>query len=462
MRPEGKRAKLDSLKYPDGKIALTYVKGFSRAEYMSFEDLIDKANLRKIVISGFQLNEDWLFSKLPSNISICLVRPESGFPSSMIDQKNPKVLRVFPHETAQGCMHAKIMVLVFDSFVRIVIGSANVVPYDYELLENILFIQDFPLLTEAQRTRNQFSLDLEELLFGLKIPSQVVDVVRLYDYSKATATLVVSKPGKHVSDRAKWGLGRLTTVSEKILGKDMSALRIEYLGSSLGALSESWMESFYNASRGIEPSKTPAPRKKADPASTSGESGKKEQLVDVRVIYPTKQTVASSNLGPQGAGTICFSKTYWQKEGFPKRVFYDARSKRMGSLMHAKVAIGYDPKYTREVRKLFEPEQTVAAKSGVWKCVGWYYIGSANFTQSAWGSYNWTRSKELQLTIKNWELGCVFPLVVHVEATSTLQGTSDSERPSPGLESQFRLIAPHVIEPKPYSSNDQPWSTDHW
>lgn len=75
------------------------------------------------------------------------------------------------YNTFYGTMHTKFMILYYenvpefspslsqsypniepykvDAFLRIVIPSANLVPYDYEQVQNIVYIQDFPIWKHA-------------------------------------------------------------------------------------------------------------------------------------------------------------------------------------------------------------------------------------------------------------------------------------------------------------------------
>src|SRR5438876_576170 len=43
-----------------------------------------------------------------------------------------------------GCFHAKLMILIYGGWMRVVISSANLISHDWEISENVVFIQDFP------------------------------------------------------------------------------------------------------------------------------------------------------------------------------------------------------------------------------------------------------------------------------------------------------------------------------
>lgn len=57
------------------------------------------------------------------------------------------------------------------------------------------------------------------------------------------------------------------------------------------------------------------------------------------VYFPSEKTVRATHVDPkETAGTICFSPSYWNKPGFPRRVMRDCEGKR-DVLMHNKVRI---------------------------------------------------------------------------------------------------------------------------
>ena len=47
-----------------------------------------------------------------------------------------------------GVTDAKLLVLILENFVRIVISSPNLMEYDYDIVENIVFLQDFQLIKQ--------------------------------------------------------------------------------------------------------------------------------------------------------------------------------------------------------------------------------------------------------------------------------------------------------------------------
>jgi hypothetical protein len=105
-------------------------------------------------------------------------------------KKSPKL-----NSGNRGCFHAKFMILWFQDFVRIVISSANLVHYDWEDLENNIFVQDFPLKkksSDVSTTEPDFKVYFCSFLADMGIPASVIQALGAYDFSKATAILVAS------------------------------------------------------------------------------------------------------------------------------------------------------------------------------------------------------------------------------------------------------------------------------
>lgn len=134
----------------------------------------------------------------------------------------------------------------------------------------------------------------------------------------------------------------------------------------------------------------------------NGNDSKSNQISDFRVVFPTEEYVKSSKLGENGAGTITFQKKYWLSDTFPKSVMYQSIS---NGLSH-KVIVAQEKEGSR----------------------GFYYIGSHNCTESAWGSLG----KAGQVRMNNHELGIVFE-----------------------LDSNFLIP---FCDVKPYEKEDVPWT----
>ena len=144
-------------------------------------------------------------------------------------------------------------------------------------------------------------------------------------------------------------------------------------------------------------------------------------------------------------------RNQWQAETFPRHLFYDSNSKAGGVLMHSKVDRGF----ICPLHVLTALEMIIATMQDIGKgrsshassseteldrdgveiiepFVGWAYIGSHNFTPSAWGTLSGSNvnpvlnasalyllldiSSHILVQCSNYELGVVIPLRDHEEA----------------------------------------------
>lgn len=69
---------------------------------------------------------------------------------------------------------------------------------------------------------------------------------------------------------------------------------------------------------------------------------------------------------------------------------------------------------------------------------GWVYIGSHNFSGAAWGTLNF-KGKTPTLSLRNYELGFVFPL------------------PKANARAVADVVVPYKRPARPYSKTDVPW-----
>jgi hypothetical protein len=95
-----------------------------------------------------------------------------------------------------------------------VIPSANLVEFDWNLIENSVFYQDFELATEKAED-GEFIFSLKSLLQKMGCPAQVTSALSGYDYTKALGHLVYSIPGNHENSHL-YGQGRLNSIVERL------------------------------------------------------------------------------------------------------------------------------------------------------------------------------------------------------------------------------------------------------
>ncbi|KAI7897075.1 tyrosyl-DNA phosphodiesterase-domain-containing protein [Mucor mucedo] len=381
----------------DGVVKLTYVKGFVGQTFIRFEDIVQKTKLKKALVTAFVCSMDFIEDNFPANVNVCIVTHGRPATKAQLSQYRT-IIRPHLKDEKFGVFHPKMMLLFYEAHMRVVIGSANMERYDYEDLENVVFIQDFPKRRNDQpaiRTTSDlppFARDICELLDHMQVPPPVKHELLLYDFAKAKAHIVASVSGvfEGPEQYKKYGHTRLADVVQNITGFNLdpkSYPKVEMQTSSLGSLSVYYLNELYKSFCGI-------------PAYLNGKMSapivKKNEIPPIDIIYPSRDTVHDSRLGPPGAGTICLNTSTWKKPTFPKQVMCDAISQRPGTLMHSKYIIATLPQPVLKDGKNVK---------------GWVYCGSHNATVSAWGKFTVSReSKQPKMNISNWELGVVLPI----------------------------------------------------
>ncbi|KAF5339476.1 hypothetical protein D9758_015324 [Tetrapyrgos nigripes] len=268
------------------------------------------------------------------------------------------------------------------------------------------------------------------------------------------------------------------------------SLSISLLGSSIGQYTTQWLNEFYYSARGESPEDwlDKMTRKKREKLPFPKEE-------EIMIVFPSGRRVKESLWGERGGGTIFCKRSQWEAANFPRHLFRESRSRAGNNLMHTKMIIGVlsdPPKNETKTRTMLSKSKTASkAKSStaasfsskatgkgkaraepevidlvsssdednaddsvtesetesesdsdglelVDQPVGWIYIGSHNFTPSAWGTLSGSAFNPV-LNIRNYELGIVFP----VRSQAEIERLALFERP-----------------PQKYKAGDTPWFQD--
>lgn len=107
----------------------------------------------------------------------------------------------------ETAFHPKLYILKFTDFIRIVIGSGNMLSDDWNINGNVFFKKDFPLLGENQPcNQSEFSGYIQSYLKSILkrkvslIESFLSINLQRYDLSLNSVALIGSLPGKAHSD----------------------------------------------------------------------------------------------------------------------------------------------------------------------------------------------------------------------------------------------------------------------
>ncbi|KAL9623294.1 MAG: hypothetical protein Q9160_002401 [Pyrenula sp. 1 TL-2023] len=348
-----------SLQYPNGVIKKTWAFGYPRSDDIKIEELLQRKSLQAAVLSSFQWNMEWLFSKFDTaRTKFVLVMQaqtkelQEQYRSETAEMKNLRLC--FPPMGGQVfCMHSKLMLLFYEDRLRIAVPTANLTDYDWGemggVMENSCFVIDLPKLsTEAignhKTPTTNFQESLLYFLHAQKMQKDVIEKIWLFDFQKtAHLGFVHSIGGSHVEeDWRKTGLCGLGATIRNLGLSSPLPIALDYIASSIGSLSDEFLRSLYLAAQGDDGlaalqwgNKIPK-NSTIQPVRQVSRENSDQWHGNLRVYFPSMHTVRSSKGGPDCAGTICFQRK-WYNSQFPKHVMRDCVSSRPGLLMHNKV-----------------------------------------------------------------------------------------------------------------------------
>ncbi|KAE8164269.1 tyrosyl-DNA phosphodiesterase-domain-containing protein [Aspergillus tamarii] len=456
-----------SVQFPNGVVKKTWAFGCLRqGDDIKIEEVFQKSDLQLAVLSSFMWEMEWLFSKLNTAKTRFYLVMQAKDESTKLQYKSETAamsnLRLcFPPMDGQvNCMHSKLMLLFHSGYVRIVVPTANLTPYDWGeiggLMENSAFIIDLPKRADkdSEFSRTAF---YDELIYFLKastLHENIIAKLTDYDFSKtAHIAFVHTIGGSHMGD--SWrrtgycGLGRAV---DSLGLRTSKPLNIDFITSSVGSLTDEFLRSIYLACQGddgsteyvLRTAKSFPVRSRSNPAQLIDKSMAEEWKDRFRVYFPSQTTVNDTKGGPQSAGTICFQSRWYTGAKFPRQVLRDCVSQRPGLLMHNKIL------YVR-------PDNPATLHDNS-QCRAWAYVGSANLSESAWGRLVQERAtKEPKLNCRNWECGVLIPVISREDAVLG-QNKSPSEESGTMLDA-FKGVVPVPMRlPAPqYGPNRRPW-----
>jgi tyrosyl-DNA phosphodiesterase-1 len=220
-----------------------------------------------------------------------------------------KVQVISPPIVGYGCQHVKLCVLVFHSMLRIVVSSANLISYDWQGMENIGFVQDFPLIREKNElvysaTSSLYS-ELGPILRDLGVPEGTYQVLRACDCSRWKAKLIFSRNGsfaipKSLCNAGNYGGVALARWTKQLWQSPPGPLILEYATSSLGALDAEFLKMAQGWVRG-------------DGISM------KNVIDEWRILFPTQETVRNS---VYGAEVLCSLLLAIAKVSFQRLILF--------------------------------------------------------------------------------------------------------------------------------------------
>uniref|UniRef100_A0A0D2Y2L2 PLD phosphodiesterase domain-containing protein n=1 Tax=Fusarium oxysporum (strain Fo5176) TaxID=660025 RepID=A0A0D2Y2L2_FUSOF len=346
--------------YPKGAIKRTWAKGYPRtSDDIKIEEVFQKDKLELALLSSYQWDDEWLMSKIdPRQTKLLLLAfaDSEAQKSEMRSNAPPGIKFVFPAMNGPGAMHSKLQLLKYPDYLRVVVPTANLVPYDWGetgVMENMVFLIDFPRLKDpATYRQTAFSTELGRFLSATGVGEGMVSSLANYDFSQTKHLgFVYTIPGGHQGD------------SLKRIGDDGMAEYKSRIGRT-GAASK-------------------------NKASNPWQEKLKDRF---RIYFPTEETVGRSRGGRNAAGTICVQPKWWRSPTFPTELVRDCVNTRDGLLMHSKMIMVSQMQagsqlqtrpQTRPEPRHHDSGPAAAEPKTEEMSLGWVYIGSANLSESA-------------------------------------------------------------------------------
>jgi hypothetical protein len=350
-----------TLKFAKGAVKKTWCFGYPRKDDIKLEEVLDARNLNLAVLSAFQWDVEWVLKKItnPTAKMVLVMQAKEEATRKQYEQETSSMsnLRLcFPPMPGQvNCMHSKLMLLSYTTHLRVVIPSANLMPYDWGetgVMENMVFLIDLPRLPQGHLTSPEnmtfFGTELIYFCTAMNLGLDIVASLYKFDFS-ATACMafVHTIGGEHKGVGDPWrrtgycGLGRAI---QNLGLKSDNEVQVDWIASSIGAVKEDLLISLYLACQGDDGMTEYSWRKlkassfRKEPRIYTEQAAVKDCVKrNLKLYFPSRDTVFASKGGPQNAGTICFQSKWYDAETFPKTLLYDYQSARIGLLMHTKV-----------------------------------------------------------------------------------------------------------------------------
>lgn len=356
------------LLFPHGTIKKTWAFSHARVgDDIKIEEVLQRSTLNLAVLSSFQWDVEWLLRKLDTHntqlVFVMEAKDEATRSQYRRETSSMANLRLcFPSMEGQiRCMHSKLMLLSHPDYLRVVVPTANLVPYDWGedgVMENSAFIIDLPRLTEGQSTAEEemtfFGQELIHFLKAMGLDSTIIQSIHNFDFSATRdVAFVHTIGGAHSGDAWRrtgyCGLGRAVRNLKLQTEHDIG---IDFVTSSMGSLKYDIILAIYLAAQGDDGISEYGRRITLQSLANINQRARdkatdeQQQLItslkdNFRIYFPTRETVANSTGGTDCGGTICVQQRWYDQSTFPRELLRDCKSVRKGMLMHNKVRLPF-------------------------------------------------------------------------------------------------------------------------
>lgn len=366
------------------------------------------------------------------------------------------------------------MILIrHDDCAQVVIHTANMISQDWTNLTQAVWRSPLLPLTLTGLSQaahadtpigsgERFKSDLLRYLDayeGRLCP--LVEQLRRYDFSRIRAALIASAPNlkqpKPTSTSTAWGWPGLEQVLAGIPQARIDAKskpRIHVQISSIGTLTEKWMNGFFGILGTTKQDATTTTTPIVNHLSAN------QQKPLIRVIFPTENEVRQS-LDGYTSGTSIHMKLASQAQQKQYALLKPILCQWTGAgKPNTQLAA------TRDAgRQLAAPHIKTYIRFSNKECnaIDWAMLTSANLSKQAWGELE---NKEGKITIASYEIGIVVwpDLFADGEEKVTMRPTFKTDRPLMAeVEDVDRVVGfrmPYGLPLVPHGSDEIPWCAE--
>ncbi|KAJ2809539.1 hypothetical protein H4R20_000041 [Coemansia guatemalensis] len=431
------RATDSHLQYPDGAVRITQLKDVpdNSEDTVNLAELLDATELTEALLTTYALDMDWLLAHFRPDTQLTLIADQQQLSRKMENTPEQKQLRkeqgirmitpefIIPEVQI---MHTKLMLLFYPEHMRLLVSSANLVEDEWSIVQNSVFVQDFPLDNRQIFAANEFSKDLAYSLHDLSAPFAIIARFNNVDFSRAKVSIVSSVPTgskiqRHHMNMDSYGMLRLAKVLDIPEPNNGSlefepCTRLYCVGSSLGKIDIGWLRDFYICAHGLNP----------EPISLEERREMvSDDLIDIGVAFHTQGQIDRCKYGAERCSQYIFARRdVYEDKNFVRSMLLRVKPRIENTLVHSKA---------------------IVARSGVSQKSGWIYIGSHNFTPAAWGRL-YRGGKPY---FNNYEFGVILKDVSYEGGTIST--------PSRVVWNQKPVPLPFELVWQPYSRDDTPF-----
>jgi tyrosyl-DNA phosphodiesterase-1 len=245
--------------------------------------------------------------------------------------------------------------------------------HEHMFKSNGYWTQEFPMDLQAPTPSkigykvgaNDFGLVLQDYLKRLGLDEAVWIPLRKYDFSGAAVALVTSVAGVFRKEEMnRYGVKRIAQILSEEGELERGQNNIVFQCSSIGSMSQNYINHFTNILSGNDDT-------------------------TLELVWPSTEFVRTvRGMGYAAGGSICFNR-----KNYSPHVKKVMKSKYIGVPERDAVA--------PHIKTLFRLENDGAASRNL----SWMYMGSHNFSKSAWGE---PQNQGGQFRVASFELGVLF------------------------------------------------------